>query len=118
MKSNQRRNKETMLGVYEYLNFIKQNYADWAKSRNEDPEIYESMVKDFNSSLATYRAPQVVRIISRGAVHSMVVMKEASKVKRGDIVAPINSTTPHMGFSHGNVLINKYNSNITWAGLQ
>ena len=86
----------------QYLAAIKADYRKWNASRNLTPEqqkIADEMAAEFDANLRIDEGTKYLKVVSKGSVHSFVVIKADSKFKNGDILN-IDITVIKDGF-HG-----------------
>jgi len=103
--------REVFNAINDYTQHLQ---SDYIQSTNSTPD--DLMAKDFCNTLKLKRDKDYSRLFVRGAVHSFIVMEDRGKFKRGDILRPMNRTTPDTSFVHGNVLENKYEK-VSWSGI-
>jgi ribosomal protein L15 len=104
----------------QYLAAIKADYRKWNTSRNLTPEqqkIADEMAAEFDANLRIDEGTKYLKVVSKGSVHSFVVIKADSKFKNGDILKAASWASPARNFTRGNVLTGNFGS-VRWTGAQ
>lgn len=105
--------------ISKYLDHIRADYVSWGKTDESDPikvKIRNDMIAEFNNTLSVDRGSKYLKIVSRGAVHSFIVIKPDAKFKFGDILKAASWAAPAKNFSRGNLLNGDF-SRVTWTGV-
>jgi hypothetical protein len=100
-----------------YLAAIKADFRKWNSGRNMTPEqqkIVADMEAEFDAKLHVVEGTKYLKVVSRGSVHSFVVIKADAKFKNGDILKAASWAAPARNFARGNVITGNYN--VTWTG--
>jgi hypothetical protein len=109
--------REVFNALNDYIKHLQKNYEQWTNRDSlASDDIRKQMIKDFGDTLTIKRDKLYTKVIVRGSAHSIIVMENYSKFKRGDILRVGNKGKPDLNFVHGNVLEEKYEK-ITWAGI-
>ena len=106
--------------IAQYLNHIRNDYANWGKNDNMDEtqsKIRAMMIEEFNLALHAEYGKKFIKIIKDGSVHSFIVIEDGPKWKAGDILKAATWKAPAQNFSRGNVFVGDF-SRITWTGAQ
>jgi hypothetical protein len=104
----------------QYLAAIKADYRKWNAGRNLNPEqqkIADEMAADFDANLRIDEGTKYLKVVSKGSVHSFIVIKADSKFKNGDILKAASWAAPARNFTRGNVLTGNFGS-VRWTGAQ
>ena len=104
----------------QYLAAIKADYSKWNASRNLTPEqqkIADEMAAEFDANLRVDEGTKYLKVVSKGSVHSFIVIKADSKFKNGDILKAASWASPARNFTRGNVLTGNFGS-VRWTGAQ
>jgi hypothetical protein len=72
------------------------------------------MVAEFEAKLHVQEGSKYLKVVSRGSVHSFVVIKADAKFKNGDILKAASWAAPARNFSRGNVITGSYV--VRWTG--
>lgn len=102
-----------------YVEYLKDNYVSWTQVSGTilSKEIVEKMLDDYNDSLVVKPGKDYYRVFVRGSIHSFVSASSNGKINVGDILRPLDKTTPDLSFVHGNTIEGRYNSSIIWSGV-
>lgn len=95
-----------------YLQHIMGDYCAW---NTNETEIGAQMRDDFILSVRVDIGSKYAKVITKGSVHSFIVLREGGKWKKGDILKAASWAAPAMNFARGNVLTKNY-GNTTWTG--
>jgi hypothetical protein len=96
-----------------YLEHIKTSYRTWNRSGNA--EIINQMIAEFETGVSVERGSKYLKVVSRGSVHSFIVIKGDGKFKVGDILKAATFKAPATNFNRGNILTGDF-SRVTWTG--
>lgn len=97
-------------GVQRYIEAIKADYVGYSPMS----PIREQMVAEFNAGIGYEVHRKFIKVVTRGSVHSFVMIDDDGKFKRGDILKAASWRAPAKNFARGNVL--KPLSNVRWTG--
>ena len=97
-------------GVQRYIEAIKADYAGYSPMS----AIREEMIREFNVAICYQIHRKFIKVITRGSVHSFIMLADDGKFKRGDILKAASWRGPAKNFARGNVL--KPLSNVRWTG--
>lgn len=100
-----------------YLDAIKADYRAWNGKRNMTPEqqkIADDMAVEFDAKLNIQEGTKYLKVVSRGSVHSFIVIKADAKFKVGDILKAASWAAPARNFARGNVITGNYD--VRWTG--
>jgi len=96
-----------------YLDHIKSDYCGFNKN---ETEVGARMRDEFITGMSLDIGSKYIKVITRGSVHSFIVLKDGGKWRKGDILKPASWKTPATNFSRGNVITGKYQQRVTWTG--
>lgn len=117
MTSRLKDRREVFNALNDYVSHLQKDYVAWAnRDKRASERIREQMIKDFINNLIIKRDKMYTKVIVRDSAHSIIVMENQGKFRRGDILRVANKGKPDLNFVHGNVLEKKYEK-ITWAGI-
>ena len=97
-------------GLQRYIAAIKADYAGYSPMS----EIRAQMIKEFDAAIRFEIHRKFIKVITRGSVHSFVMLADDGKFKRGDILKAASWRAPAKNFARGNIL--KPLSNVRWTG--
>ena len=91
----------------QYLAAIKADYRKWNANRKMTPEqqkIADEMATEFDANLHIDEGTKYLKVVSKGSVHSFIVIKADAKFKLGDVLKAASWAAPARNFARGNVL--------------
>lgn len=95
----------------QYLAAIKADYRTWNQGRKMTPEqqkiadeIADEMATEFDAALRIDEGTKYLKVVSKGSVHSFIVIKADAKFKLGDVLKAASWAAPARNFARGNVL--------------
>lgn len=108
--------------VSDYLQAIKNDYAEWTQLRNEqdkinDPigvSVRDAMFIDFCNTLRFEEGLKYIKVITGLHVHSFIVKKDTNKFKCGDILMAASWKAPATNFARGNIF---ESYKVRWSGV-
>jgi hypothetical protein len=101
----------------QYLAAIKADYRKWNANRKMTPEqqkIADDMAADFDANLRIDEGTKYLKVVSKGSVHSFIVIRADAKFKLGDILKAASWAAPARNFARGNVITGGYT--VRWTG--
>lgn len=98
--------------IEDYLQHIMGDYCGWNKN---ETEVGAQMREDFCLNLRVELGSKYAKVITKGSVHSFIVLRDGGKWKKGDILKAASWAAPATNFARGNVLVKNY-GNTTWTG--
>lgn len=108
-----------MKNITQYLDYIRNDYRTWSGSPNMvnriDSEIKDQMINEFCDGLSVSKGSKYIKVMSRGSVHSFIVVADGAKFKAGDILKAASWKAPATNFARGNVLKSDW-KNVRWMG--
>lgn len=96
-----------------YLDHIRGDYCAWNKN---ETEFGARMRDEFILGARIELGSKYAKVVTRGSVHSFVVLRDGNKWKRGDILKAATYAAPATNFVRGNVLSGAY-KHATWTGI-
>jgi hypothetical protein len=72
------------------------------------------MAEDFDANLRIDEGTKYLKVVSKGSVHSFIVIKADAKFKVGDILKAASWAAPARNFARGNVITGSYVTR--WTG--
>lgn len=79
-------------------------------------KVKDDMFDAFCDGLTYKVGKKYCKVITKGSVHSFIVLEDNSKFKAGDILKAKSWAAPATNFARGNIL-DLDNMNVCWAGL-
>ncbi len=101
----------------QYLAAIKADYRKWNSARKltaDQQKIADAMATEFDAGLRIDEGTKYLKVVSKGSVHSFIVIKADAKFKNGDILKAASWAAPARNFARGNVIAGGYD--VRWTG--
>jgi len=101
-----------------YLEYIKADYHKWqGYSADISDVVRDNMFDQFCEGLSYKVGKKYCKVMTRGSVHSFIVLEDGPKFKAGDILKAASWAAPATNFARAN-LLGDYSNAVRWTGAQ